>query len=155
MNKLNTLLFIALIFFGWRCNKNDIINEYKQIPADGWMAQNKINFYALITDKTKYYNVYLKLRHSNTYMYNNLYVFLTTKLPNGKSSLDTLEFDLAEPNGKWLGSGSGDLLELQVPLKKNMVFPLTGNYVFTFEQAMRINPLTEVIDFGLQIQQVQ
>jgi len=62
---------------------------------------------------------------------------------------------LANEKGKWLGSGIGDIYEIQIPYKKNVRFPYPGKYSFTFEQAMRIEELSFVYDVGLRIEKAK
>ena len=87
----------------------------------------------------------------NNIEYNNLFVFLITQYPDGKTTSDTLECILANGKGEWLGKGAGDIFDMTIPLKKSMRFPLTGKYKFTFEQAMRTDPLPLIMDFGFEI----
>ena len=70
--------------------------------------------------------------------------------PNGYADIDTLEFFLADPKGKWLGDNSGTVVENRAIISKG-TFPVTGTYSFKLEQAMRSDSLPEVIDIGMRI----
>ena len=63
-----------------------------------------------------------------------------------------MEVVLANDKGEWLGSGAGDIYDFKVPIKKNVRFSLPGKYQFVFEQAMRVNPLPMIMDFGFEIE---
>jgi gliding motility-associated lipoprotein GldH len=65
---------------------------------------------------------------------------------------DTMELVLASQKGKWLGDGAGDIFDYRVALKKNVKFVQGGNYEFTFEQGMRVDPLPLIMDFGMAIE---
>ena len=92
------------------------------------------------------------IRHADTYPYSNVFLFVTTSYPDGKVLSDTMEVMLANDKGEWQGSGMGDIFDLKVPIKKNVRFPLGGHYKFEFQQAMRVDPLPMILDFGLEIQ---
>jgi gliding motility-associated lipoprotein GldH len=92
------------------------------------------------------------IRHSEAYAYNNIFLFVTTKYPDGKVLTDTMEVILANQKGEWLGSGMGDIYDFKVPIKKNIRFPLGGKYQFVFEQGMREDPLPMIMDLGFEIE---
>lgn len=134
------------------CNKNVVFSEYKTIPEEGWKIDNKLSYTVDITDNKVYHNVYLTVRHADSYPFSNLFVFLTTTYPDGKNSLDTLECVLADGKGQWIGDGAGDIWDNKILLKKNLMFPSVGKYTFTFEQGMRQDPLPLIMDFGMIVE---
>jgi gliding motility-associated lipoprotein GldH len=98
------------------------------------------------------HNVYINIRNASGYAYSNLYLFLDTKYPNNSMSRDTIECILADPSGKWLGDGSGDIWDNQILFKKNVRFKQIGTYKFRYEQAMRMPKLPMIMDVGLRIE---
>ncbi len=153
-NYINKLTVFILLLSGFfiSCNKNVVYSKYTQLPQEGWSINNKLKFEVDITDNKVYHNVFLNVRHADAYPYSNLFVFLTTTYPNGKTSTDTLECILADEKGEWKGDGAGDIWDNKIPLKQNLIFPQTGKYTFTFEQGMRSNPLPLIMDFGMTIE---
>ena len=146
------VLLIAVTLFFSSCNKNVVFSEYKTFKNYDWAAKDKAVFDLEIKDTQTLNNIYLMVRHAESYQYNNLFVFVTTKYPDGKVLTDTMEVILANEKGEWLGSGSGDIFDFKVPVKKNVRFPLAGKYQFIFEQGMRVDPLPMVMDFGFEIE---
>jgi gliding motility-associated lipoprotein GldH len=65
------------------------------------------------------------------------------------------EVKLANPDGQWLGQGSGNLYSYQVPILTDYKFPEKGTYSFEIEQNMRDNPLREVTDVGMRVERAQ
>jgi gliding motility-associated lipoprotein GldH len=152
---LKNSIYLLIIFLGLSlgsCNKNIVFSEYKTFSNGEWFAKEKAVFDLEITDTQTLNNIYLMLRHSEAYPYNNLFVFVTTKYPDGKVITDTMEVVLANQKGEWLGNGMGDIFDFKVPIKKNVRFPLGGKYQFSFEQGMRVNPLPMIMDFGFEIE---
>ena len=106
------------------------------------------------TSKTpfKRHDVLLDVRHSQTYPYSNLYVFLTYRFPNGKSRVDTVECTLADERGRWRGSGFGDLVDQRFMLNQGVQFPLKGRYGLEVKHGMRQDPLPSVANIGLRLE---
>lgn len=153
-NTFSLVLSIILSILFASCNKNVVFSEYKKLPEEGWSISNKLSYDVNIEDNNKYHNVFLTVRHADSYPYSNLYLFLTTTYPDGKVSKDTLECILANKKGEWQGDGAGDLWDNKIPLKKNLRFPQNGKYTFTFEHGMRSDPLPLILDFGMIVEKV-
>jgi len=66
-------------------------------------------------------------------------------------SRDTIEFVLADIEGRWLGKGWGAIKDNSVLLNRSMRFPLKGKYEFKIQQAMRVDTLDGISDIGIQI----
>lgn len=147
-------LMVVLItgMFFTSCNKDVVFSKYKTFEESQWSAKDKAVFDLEITDTQTLNNISLMIRHTETYPYNNLFLFVTTKYPDGKTLTDTMEVVLSNSKGEWLGSGAGDIYDFKVPIKKNVRFPLGGKYQFTFEQGMRVDPLPMIMDFGFEIE---
>ena len=148
-------VIISLLILMISCNKNVVFSEYTKLPEEGWKTDNKLKFEVEIKDNNVLHTVFLNVRHADSYPYSYLFVFLTTTYPNGKISVDTLECILANKKGEWVGDGAGDLWDNKIPLKKNLRFPQTGKYTFSFEQGMRSNPLPLILDFGMTIEKAE
>lgn len=150
-NKLSSLLIVLVLFLA-SCNNNVVFTKYQTFKDNQWFAKDKAVFDLEITDTQTLNNISLMIRHAESYPYNNLFLFVTTKYPDGKVLTDTMEVILSNNKGEWLGSGAGDIYDFKVPIKKNVRFPLGGKYQFTFEQAMRVDPLPMIMDFGFEIE---
>lgn len=120
-------------------------------PA-GWSVTDSLTFEVEITDTLTAMNFLLSLRHNDDYPYSNIYFFVNTVYPSQHYSRDTIEILLAGKDGQWYGKGFGKLKEVQVMLKDRVVFPMKGNYTFSFVQAMREENLPGVEDLGIQIE---
>lgn len=147
------VLIAGMVFTS--CNKNIVFSKYKTFEESQWYAKDTAVFDLEITDTQTLNNISLMIRHVETYPYNNLFLFVTTKYPDGKILTDTMEVVLSNNKGEWLGSGAGDIYDFKVPIKKNVRFPLGGKYQFIFEQGMRVDPLPMIMDFGFEIEKTK
>ncbi|HOY38161.1 MAG TPA: regulatory iron-sulfur-containing complex subunit RicT [Bacteroidales bacterium] len=157
-NNPATPLMLAIVFlissFSISCDRNKIYEKYIKIDNMVWNDKNYIRFEKEITDTVSRHNIYILVRNATQYRYGNLWVFVSTTAPNGNKDTDTVECVLADKNGKWLGDGMGDLWDNEILWKRNVTFPYQGNYVFQFEQGMRIENLPGILDVGLRIERV-
>ncbi|WP_207429295.1 gliding motility lipoprotein GldH [Pedobacter sp. SYSU D00535] len=158
-NKLfafNTFILTCLLAAGLSsCKDNAVIDTSKELSDRNWSYINKVSIPVKVEDADKLYNVYLNLRHTADYKYSNIYVLVHQVAPDKKRATERREFQLAYPDGEWLGSGSGNLYSYQLPIREKYKFPAPGTYIFEFEQNMRDNPLREVNDVGLRVEPAQ
>ncbi len=147
------LLFVFLIILTASCNISKRYSFNEVFPAEGWSKYNKPLFNVGINDTLSSYDVLFSIRSSHKYPYRNLFLFVTTTSPAGQSIKDTLEYQLADEKGNWYGRGLGDIHNLSVAYKTNVIFPVSGEYRFQIEQGMRNDKLEGIIDFGLIIKE--
>jgi gliding motility-associated lipoprotein GldH len=152
INPLHKALVIFCFVSLSSCNSKIIFSEYHTFKNEEWSSTEKAEFEVEIKDNQCLNNVSLMVRHADAYPYNNIFLLVTSKYPDGKITKDTMEVVLANDKGEWLGSGAGDLFDLKIPIKKNVRFPLLGKYNFTFEQVMRETTLPLILDFGFEIE---
>ncbi|MDQ3046834.1 MAG: gliding motility lipoprotein GldH [Bacteroidota bacterium] len=137
------------------CDDERIYEENESIPESGWSHDKALVFNVDIKDPATAANFYLNVRNADGYPYSNLFLFINTKFPNGKESNDTLECMLADDKGKWLGKGIGDIYDNQIPFKRNVRFPLAGNYTFEIRHGMRADLIPLIMDVGLRIEKAE
>lgn len=151
----NTILVfcIALALLVSSCGTQPYFEENYQVPTTGWNSDSTLEFKVHITNTYQPYNFFINIRQQGDYAYQNLWVFIKTLSPK-KQLQDTLEFVLANNDGKWLGnSASGNLWENKILFRRNFQFPDTGTYHFTIEQAMRDSMLLSMKTIGLRIEE--
>lgn len=148
-----TSLFILIVLAS--CDFNYTYNKNVDITDGKWFKDEAARFEVLIEDSIISQNFYLNLRNDTEYRYSNLFVFLTTHFPNGNITRDTIECVLADPSGKWLGKGWGNIKENKILLNQNLRFPMTGKYEFFIQQAMRVDTLEGIHSVGLSFEKTQ
>ncbi len=146
------LISFLIVLFYSSCDSNRVYDENISFENSNWDRYKPVSFEIEISDTISQNQFFINIRNTTDYKYSNLYLFITTKLPDGNISKDTIECILADINGKWLGNGLGSLKENNILLKNNLVFPFHGTYIFEFEQAMRVEILEGIADFGIRIE---
>ena len=151
--RLTVLLLIASICFG-SCDNARVIDENKEIPANGWYYKNKLGFDFNIKDTNRIYTLYVNVRASNEYPFSNLFVLIHQRTPSNKDTSFRRELTLIDANGKWLGKGLGDLFDFQIPVMERIRFNEKGLYHFELEQNMRLDTLPHIMAAGIRVEDV-
>jgi gliding motility-associated lipoprotein GldH len=141
------LLAVSLVSCG-----EVLFQDSETIPNKNWEIGSNISFDVEVKDTMTGYDFYIDLRNEGSYPYANIYMFVNTTFPSGKSAKDTVECILADRTGRWLGKGLGDVIDNHILFKENIRFPNTGTYSFEFEQGMRNEALPEILDVGISIE---
>ena len=100
----------------------------------------------------------MNLRDNNNYPFNNLFLIVAIEMPNGFTKVDTLEYQMANPDGTLLGNGFTDIKESKLYLKEGVKF--RGKYKVHIKQAVResgkipgVQELEGITDVGFRIEQ--
>ena len=133
--KNSALLFLVVILFS-SCDKKRVFDEYKSVGS-AWHKDSVVPFNLPKLDSTKRYDLFINLRANNAYKYNNLFLIVAMELPNGFTKVDTLEYEMTNPDGTMLGNGFSDLKESKLYYKENVKF--RGKYKVYIKQAVREN----------------
>lgn len=148
------LLLITAAFFS--CDKKRIFDEYKSVGS-AWHKDSIVSFNLPELDSTKRYNLFINLRDNDNYKYNNLFLIVTLEKPNGYTKVDTLEYQMADPDGTLLGDGFTDIKESKLFYKENVRFK--GKYKVNIKQAVRetgkvpgVERLDGITEVGLRIE---
>lgn len=146
------LINSMLIFLITSCININLHEQNISIDHSAWPFDKilRYEYYSGDTLAPKEFSV--NLRHTGLYKYNNIYLFITTIAPNGKSIKDTVEYTLVSDKGKWIGSGIGDIHDIRLAYKHKIRFAQQGKYIFYIQHGMRDNVLHGIIDVGIRIE---
>jgi gliding motility-associated lipoprotein GldH len=160
---LKNSFWVVLIYctFFSSCDSNRVFDEYKSVPNQ-WHKDSIISFNVIPPDSTNNYNLFVNIRTTNDYKYNNLFLIVEMDYPNGKILKDTLEYKMADPDGKLLGTGFTDVKENKLWYKgfeRPFIFNESGEYKIKIQHAMRqngqvngIENLVGITDIGFRIE---
>lgn len=152
------LFFLVGVFLIVSCDSKQVFDEYKSVPNE-WNKDSIISFTLHPPDSIKPYNLFVNLRNTNAYKYSNIYLIVEMVFPHGKTIKDTLEYRMADPSGKFLGTGVMDLKENKLWYKEQVIFTEPGDYKVNIQHAMRENgkvngvaALEGITDVGFRIE---
>jgi gliding motility-associated lipoprotein GldH len=148
------LLLVAILFFS--CDKKRVFDEYKSVGS-AWHKDSIVTFDLPELDSTKQYNLFINLRDNNNYQFNNLFLIVALEKPNGYTKVDTLEYQMTDPDGTLLGNGFTDIKESKLYFKENATFK--GKYKVHIKQAVRetgkvpgVTALDGITEVGFRIE---
>ncbi len=151
------LLIITCGLFLVACNTATIgvYEKYATFKKQEWASAEKPSFTFAIKDTASSYNIYIVLRHSDAYSFNNIWLKIDRKGPD-TSYTQQVDLRLASNAQGWLGTGMDDIWELRIPITEGATrFRKSGDYEFTLQQVMRQDPLLHVLNAGIRVEKAQ
>lgn len=157
--KMPLILFVWLLCMGLvSCRQLDVYEKNVSIPNYQWKYNFKPGYDFEITDTASLYNLFVVLRHTDAYRYNNIWLQFTATHQN-KDTLFTmphLEVPLGNDEKGWRGTGMDDIWETRERINARPVqFTKKGLYHFSVSQTMRDNPLLNVMSIGVRVERVR
>ena len=151
------LLILMLSSAFISCREIDLFEKNISVPNMQWFNNYDATGSFIIKDTSSTYNVFIVLRHTDAYLYNNIWLNVGLQAP-GDVGLKYQKINLPLGNDAkgWEGIGMNDIWEVRklisgVPKK----FIKAGTYNFSIAQLMRDNPLQHIISAGLSIQKAK
>jgi gliding motility-associated lipoprotein GldH len=151
--KLKFLTCLTLLLSATACLKVELFEKNVSIPHHQWDYKFKPTVQFNIEDTVSAYDLYIVIRHTDAYNYNNIWLNLFIQAPGEAASSQQIDIPLASNEKGWLGKGMDDIFEHRYKVTRQPIaFRKAGTYNFTLEQIMRENPLDHVIDVGLRVE---
>jgi gliding motility-associated lipoprotein GldH len=152
LKKNSIFIFLITLFSLISCSDKIEFTQYKSLPNASWEANKNLSFKFDVKDTISPKNLFINIRNNKEYAFSNLYVITELNFPNGDKIIDTLQYEMADNRGKYLGEGFTDIKENKLFYKENKVFPVSGTYNFSIRHSMRKNGELNAIPFleGLQ-----
>lgn len=146
------MLMVALIGIAG-CDNDVVFDQYVTMPDGGWNMDSMAVFRVDVEDAEKVYDVMINIRNRSDYPNSNLWLFVDVISPSGEKLHQKVDCVLADDQGRWLGSGWGDLYHVAVIYQQGVKFAEKGQYTFRIVQGMREEDLTGIHDVGLRLEE--
>lgn len=153
MNHFRKIFFFAVIAATAGCTtKVGVFEKNLAFKKHEWPAKQPATVDFAISDTTALYNIYIVLRHTDAYSYNNIWLKVSRKGPD-TTYVQQMELRLATNDKGWLGTGIDDIWEVRTKITQAPArFPKSGNYQFVLEHIMRQDPLMHIMNAGIRIE---
>ncbi|MEO5650140.1 MAG: gliding motility lipoprotein GldH [Ginsengibacter sp.] len=152
--KKGLLILLSLSLFS--CGNIDLFEKQAQIPSQQWFYNNVPQFTFHVEDTTSRYTIYLVLRHTDLYNYNNIWLRLGSKAPGDSMQFQNINLKLASDAKGWEGVAMDDIYEVRKNITPGPVsFKRPGEYTFSVAQIMRENPLQYIMNVGLRVEKTE
>jgi gliding motility-associated lipoprotein GldH len=145
---------LSILFLS--CTKINVFEKNVFFREHAWQSTVKPRVTFNIPDTTSLYNLYIVLRHSDAYNFNNIWIKCSVVTP-GDSTTRSKDYNLplATNDKGWSGTGMDDIFEHRVLIQPRTRFSKAGDYVFILQQIMREDPLENILNVGMRVEKVQ
>ncbi len=157
----NSILFIIVLLLVVSCDKKRVFDQYKSV-GNAWHKDSIVTFELPKLDPKKSFNFYVNVRDNDDYPFNNLYLIVSLEHPNHKVKVDTLEYQMTDPDGRLLGEGFSDIKENKLFYKEQQKFTQKGIYKIHIKHATRetgkiegVTKLSGISDVGFRIESTE
>jgi gliding motility-associated lipoprotein GldH len=157
----NSILFILVLLLVISCDKKRVFDQYKSV-GNSWHKDSIVTFDLPKLDATKDYNLYVNVRDNDDYPFNNLFLIVSLEQPNHRVKVDTLEYQMTNPDGTLLGDGFSDIKENKLFYKDKEKFTQKGIYKIHIRHATRqtgkiegVSSLPGISDVGFRIESTE
>ena len=151
----NKTLFVVIgvvCMFVFSCKQIDVFEKNTNIPGLKWQSNFAATGTFNIEDTVSAYNLYVVLRHTDAYQYNNIWLNVGLQSPGDSLYFQKIDLGLGNDASGWEGTGMNDIWEVRKPLAQNKRFKKKGEYHFSIFHVMRDNPLLNVMSAGFRVE---
>jgi len=153
---LKSVFVIILLLGAISCSQDGIVLEkYHSITDKKWHIDSIKHYNFTVNDTASEYIIFIQTANTNDYSYSNIWFFTRLISQQNHQITDTLEFDLAKPTGKWLGTKKKEQYLLRHVYRHGVKFAQSGNYKFSIQHGMRTTELNGISEVGLVIKKIK
>ena len=152
------IVFITGIFlmFGTTSCDSDVVFEHlEEVEVTGWDYKKPVEFTFTAPDTSNKYNLIFDVRITPDYAYQNLWLFIETTEPDGYTHLDSINCPMAYPDGRWVGTGLGDLIDNPILIHRSFKFTKEGEYSLKIKHGMRHDNLPHIQNLGVILKKIK
>ncbi len=146
------LLFIIHCSLFIACSTPPCYEQQVAFPDARWPREGIAHLSLPVSDSLKYYKLILTLRNTDDYPFSNIYFFVTATAPNGQVQTDTVQYELADQRGNWLGKTGSHWCDHRLLYRSQVRFQQTGDYQFSIRHGMRADTLQGIGAVGLRVE---
>ncbi len=145
------LFLVAACFFS-SCNSIDLFEKDTVIPNYKWESNFSASGTFNVADTASLYNVYLVLRHTDAYDYNNIWLNAGLQPPGDSMQFQRINLLLGDDRNGWEGAGANDIWEVRKMISNGPRRFKKGEYRYNISQLMRESPLPQVMSVGIRLE---
>ena len=134
---INKIVFAIFLIISCSCSNEIQYSDSKDF-SDGWKLDDPVTFNLNGIPKSKG-SIYINIRNDNNYSFSNIYIIALLLKDDVEVFRDTLEYNMADKAGRFLGKGFGNVKESLLSWKENINFSTESNYSIVLKHAMRKN----------------
>ncbi|NJN28024.1 MAG: gliding motility lipoprotein GldH [Cyclobacteriaceae bacterium] len=150
-------MIICLLVLVAACDSKRVYENKKDFPQKYWVFNNPADFEFEITNTNEKYNLLFNIRNTAKYRYQNIYLQYYLEDSTGRLLSSDLKNILLfnAKTGIPLGSGLGDVFDIERPFLQDYSFEHAGKYKLRIDQFMRQDSLPEIVSVGLRVERAE
>lgn len=146
-------IFLCLCLFISCRTQVDVFEKNTSLPSLRWEKNFPATGTFVVTDTVATYNIYIVLRHTDSYAYNNIWLNVGLQAPGDSMYFQKVNLSLGNDADGWEGSGMNDIWEVRKLLNgQPRRFIKSGEYKFDIRHIMREDPLQGFISAGFRVE---
>ena len=150
------IFVISIMLCTLSCTQINVFEKNTPIPNYKWQSNFAATGTFNIADTLSPYNLYIVLRHTDAYQYNNIWLNVGLQSPGDTMFSQKINLILGSDATGWDGSGMNDIWEVRKLLNTQpRRFKKNGQYQFSISQVIRDNPLPNVMSAGLRLEKIK
>ncbi len=146
MKKIVIISLISFLLAG--CTNSTVFKEYRKFDNVIWGRFDIQNFEVPVK-KGEPLDLYFALRHHTDFPFNFIDVNITLFTPDGEMRSRDYHYRLIGTDLKWKGDGMGELWDIDLPIRKNVLFNQSGICKIRVESKMNRTQLPGIIEIGV------
>ncbi len=123
-------------------------SKYYKFDDVSWNRLNTLDF-ELPVEKKAPLDFYLAFRHHTNYPYSFIDVNITFFTPDGEMRSKDYHYRLKGTDFNWKADGMGELWDIELPIRKEMLFNKSGLCKIKVENKMNKMETPGIIEVGL------
>lgn len=143
----------SLVPFLSSCEDNCVYHDYQHLTNSNWNSHDTLCFRIPITDSLAIYRLDLEMRHTTEFVYKEALIMLESHYGNQQSKTRLFCFPIVAEDGRWLGTGWGNTLQLSKSLGE-YCFAHRDTLFFRIYHLMNEPQLKGISDVGLKVTKV-
>lgn len=150
-----TIVVVAIMLLFGGCIHINLYEKQVAIPSQEWTYNFAPEYSFEIKDTTSRFYIYIVIRHTDKYQFNNIWLRVGSKAPGEKMDFQKVNVQLADKDS-WEGVGMNDIYEVRKMISPGAVsFRKSGVYTFSIAQIMRENPLKYILNVGIRLEKAE
>ena len=149
----NIISMFTVVVFLMCCKSIDTYELNCPIPNHAWNSTFIVKGSFMISDTTSLYNMYVVLRHTDAYKYNNIWMNIGLQYPQENMKYKKVNLSLGSDQSGWEGTGVDDIWHVKKRLNKQpFKFQKSGQFRYSISNIMRDDPLLHVMSVGVCVE---
>lgn len=129
--------------------RHSSFSSFTDTDIHGWAYGDTLTFFPTGLDSADTRTLDAAIRHSGDYMYRNLWLEMSYRGSDSILRRDTVELELADVYGRWLGSGFGPSYQMQVQV--GLAANLADSTPIHIRHIMRVDTLRGIQQVGIEL----